>query len=71
MTLYIFVIDIIKIANPAFHRALPVKVFGNLTQTMFKVITEGSVDVTDLFTRLTLDAIGTAGFGNNNKLIVI
>ncbi|KAG2219787.1 hypothetical protein INT45_008878 [Circinella minor] len=59
-----------KIANPAFHRALPVKVFGNLTQTMFKVIDEGPVDVTDLFTRLTLDAIGTAGFGFNFNALI-
>ncbi|KAI9495017.1 cytochrome P450 [Zychaea mexicana] len=54
-----------KIANPAFHRAFPVRLFGNLTQTMFKVLDEGDVDVMDVFTRLALDAIGTAGFGFN------
>ncbi|KAG2199879.1 hypothetical protein INT46_009819 [Mucor plumbeus] len=53
------------IANPAFQRSMPVKTFGNLTLKMFKTM-EGydtnTIDVLDLFERLTLDAIGLAGF---------
>jgi hypothetical protein len=45
---------------------MPVKTFGNLTLKMFKTM-EGydtnTIDVLDLFERLTLDAIGLAGFG--------
>ncbi|KAI9253390.1 cytochrome P450 [Phascolomyces articulosus] len=59
-----------KIANPAFHRAFPVKTFGHLTQTLFKVVEDGDVDVMDIFTRLTLDAIGTAGFGFNFNALI-
>ncbi|KAI7894926.1 cytochrome P-450 cyp509A1 [Mucor mucedo] len=53
-----------KIANPAFHRSMPVKLFGRLTQDMFDVMeTMGdTVDVSDLLHRWTLDAIGKAGF---------
>ncbi|KAJ8659800.1 hypothetical protein O0I10_004393 [Lichtheimia ornata] len=57
-----------KIANPAFHRAFPVKLFGTLAQNMFKAVDDdsnGKINVLDIFTRLTLDAIGTAGFGFN------
>lgn len=54
-----------KIANPAFHRSVPVKLFGNSTLEMFQVMENmGSViDVTDLMERWTLDIIGKAGFG--------
>jgi cholesterol 24(S)-hydroxylase len=54
-----------KIANPAFHRSMPVEMFGKLTQKMFGVMDtmEKTVDVVDLMERWTLDAIGKAGFG--------
>lgn len=55
-----------KVANPAFHRSMPVKMFGKLTQQMFEVM-EGmgeTIVITDLLERWTLDAIGKAGFGN-------
>lgn len=53
------------IANPAFRRSLPVKMFGNLIQDMFDVMDqmEETVDITDLLERWTLDVIGKAGFG--------
>lgn len=45
---------------------MPVKIFGNLTLKMFKTMEDydtNTIDVLDLFERLTLDAIGLAGFG--------
>lgn len=53
------------IANPAFHRAQPIQLFGKLTQDLFtKMDTMAeTVDVPDLMERWTLDAIGKAGFG--------
>jgi cytochrome P450 len=55
-----------KVANPAFHRSMPVKLFGKLTQQLFQEIEKmgPTVDVPDLTERWTLDAIGKAGFGN-------
>ncbi|KAI8879155.1 cytochrome P450, partial [Backusella circina FSU 941] len=53
-----------KIANPAFHRSMPIEMFGKLTQKLFGVM-DGmgkTVDVLDLMERWTLDAIGKAGF---------
>ncbi|KAG2172697.1 hypothetical protein INT43_000044 [Umbelopsis isabellina] len=54
-----------KIANPAFHRSMPIKLFSNLAIKAFEQIdkTEGPLDVNNLMTRVTLDAIGLAGFG--------
>ncbi|KAI8138782.1 cytochrome P450 [Fennellomyces sp. T-0311] len=54
-----------KIANPAFHRQMPLALFGRLTEKLFTVIdqTEEAVDAYDLMERWTLDAIGNAGFG--------
>ncbi|KAI9489153.1 cytochrome P450, partial [Zychaea mexicana] len=54
-----------KIANPTFHRSMPLALFGRLTEKMFNVIdaTEGAIDVYDLMERWTLDAIGNAGLG--------
>ncbi|KAI9472014.1 MAG: cytochrome P450 [Benjaminiella poitrasii] len=55
------------VANPAFRRSMPVKLFGELTLDLFKTIEEsdGLVDFADLMERWTLDAIGRAGFGFN------
>ncbi|KAI9345054.1 cytochrome P450 [Pilaira anomala] len=54
-----------KVANPAFRRSMPVKLFGDLTVEMFKVMEASSevVNVSDLMERWTLEAIGRAGFG--------
>ncbi|KAI8138513.1 cytochrome P450 [Fennellomyces sp. T-0311] len=55
-----------KIANPAFHRSMPVALFGRLTTALFKEMdkTSGeSVDAYDLMERWTLDVIGNASFG--------
>lgn len=51
--------------NPAFHRAMPVQMFGRLLQTGFKNIEEqgNQVPILDFFQRLTLDALGHAVFG--------
>lgn len=58
------------VANPAFHRAMPVQLFGHLTQDLFKVIQENEpVNVSRLLQRWTLDAIGAAGFGFNFNAI--
>ncbi|GAA5801593.1 hypothetical protein HPULCUR_007041 [Helicostylum pulchrum] len=54
-----------KVINPAFRRSMPMKLFGQLTQELFATIQVlgGTVDVSDLMMRCTLDAIGRAGFG--------
>lgn len=54
-----------KVANPAFRRSMPVKLFGKLTQEMFKAMESmgDTVDASDLMERWTLEAIGKAGFG--------
>ncbi|KAI9257800.1 cytochrome P450 [Helicostylum pulchrum] len=54
-----------NVANPAFHRSMPVRLFGNLTQEMFRSMeNKGEVfNVSDLMERWTLDVIGRAGFG--------
>ncbi|KAI8366859.1 cytochrome P450 [Blakeslea trispora] len=60
-----------KLANPAFHRSMPVNLFGHLTLDFFDVVEQhnGHVDFTDLIQRWTLDAIGKAGFGFNFNAI--
>ncbi|CEG79632.1 hypothetical protein RMATCC62417_14075 [Rhizopus microsporus] len=55
-----------KIANLAFQRSMPIKLFGKLTKKMFESMEDlgyDNVDVNDLFQRFTLDAIGIGGFG--------
>ncbi|RUP46398.1 cytochrome P450 [Jimgerdemannia flammicorona] len=54
-----------KIANPAFHRSMPVQLFGTLTQALFKKVeADGNrIDVHDYMQRFTLDVIGKASFG--------
>ncbi|KAI7905066.1 cytochrome P450 [Cokeromyces recurvatus] len=54
------------IVNPAFHRSMPVRLFGELACKLIRVMEtmdETVTDFTDLMERLTLDAIGRAGFG--------
>ncbi|CAM0143053.1 unnamed protein product [Umbelopsis sp. WA50703] len=56
------------IANPAFHRHMPVKLFGKLCEKMiqrFETEDDGlsNVNVRVLMQRFTLDVIGLAGFG--------
>ncbi|KAI8140565.1 cytochrome P450 [Fennellomyces sp. T-0311] len=54
------------VINPAFHRAMPVELFGQLTQKLFAEIdlkNKSIVDFQNLMTRWTLDALGLAGFG--------
>ncbi|KAI9264403.1 cytochrome P450 [Phascolomyces articulosus] len=52
------------IANPAFHRSMPIELFGRLTQRLFKVMDASSnpIDFHDMMERWTLEAIGLAGF---------
>ncbi|KAG2183321.1 hypothetical protein INT43_006326 [Umbelopsis isabellina] len=55
------------IANPAFHRHMPVKLFGTLCERLmkkFEIEGDGlsSIDVPAMMQRFTLDAIGLAGF---------
>ncbi|KAI7883813.1 cytochrome P450 [Mucor mucedo] len=60
-----------KMANPAFHRSMPVRLFGELTIEMFKVMeTMGeTINFSNLTERWTLDALGKAGFGFNFNAI--
>ncbi|KAI8339869.1 cytochrome P450 [Chlamydoabsidia padenii] len=54
-----------KVMNPAFHRSMPVQMFGRLLQKGFKNIEKqgNEVPILDFFQRLTLDALGIAAFG--------
>ncbi|CDS03771.1 hypothetical protein LRAMOSA01172 [Lichtheimia ramosa] len=56
-----------KVANPAFHRSMPINIFGQVTHKLFKVMDDesqyGSIEVHDLMTRWTLDSLGLAAFG--------
>ncbi|CEP19504.1 hypothetical protein [Parasitella parasitica] len=59
-----------RIANPAFHSAMPTNLFGQYTKKLFssiaKSITSNDsslVDLSSFFTNYTLDVIGDAGFG--------
>ncbi|KAI9251384.1 cytochrome P450 [Phascolomyces articulosus] len=54
-----------SILNPAFHRSMPIRLFGELAQKLFVEIdkkTDSPIDAFDTMTRWTLDAIGIAGF---------
>ncbi|KAI9479545.1 cytochrome P450 [Zychaea mexicana] len=53
------------IANPAFHRSMPIELFGHLVERLFKVMdaSPDPVDFHDMMERWTLEAIGLAGFG--------
>ncbi|CDH56612.1 cytochrome p450 [Lichtheimia corymbifera JMRC:FSU:9682] len=57
-----------KIANPAFHRSMPIELFGtlcqkSLTKMMDELDDDGNIDFYNIAERFTLDAIGLAGFG--------
>lgn len=57
-----------KIMNPAFHRIMPVALFGNIVPKAFKIIdqAEGApVAVASLMQRLTLEMLGKASFGTS------
>lgn len=52
--------------NPAFHRALPVQTFGYLSERTFNFMEQQGLEnvlMIDTCERMTLDAIGLAGFG--------
>ncbi|ORY94873.1 cytochrome P-450 cyp509A1 [Syncephalastrum racemosum] len=54
-----------KVANPAFHRSMPVELFGRLTHKLFRVmdgLDADNIEFQNLTIRWTLDAIGLAGF---------
>ncbi|KAJ2960483.1 hypothetical protein NQZ79_g4096 [Umbelopsis isabellina] len=56
------------IANPAFHRSWDTKVFGHCADEMSEQMNKdmadhGDVEIHSMFQRLTLDALGLAGFG--------
>ena len=56
-----------NLANPAFKRSMPVKLFGKLTQDLFQAMDDiggTTFDMSFLIERWTLEAIGKAGFGN-------
>lgn len=57
----------LQIANPAFQRAMPVRLFAELSHTMFKVldreIENGPVEIHDIFVRWTLQVLGLSMFG--------
>jgi cytochrome P450 len=60
------------IANPAFHRSWDTKVFGQCADVMSQQIDKdmaehGDVDLSSMFQRLTLDALGLAGFGHDSE----
>jgi cholesterol 24(S)-hydroxylase len=59
-----------KVANPAFRRSLPVKLFGKITQELFATMEtmDKTVNFSDLMLRWTLEAIGRAGFGMHSSL---
>ncbi|KAI9485028.1 cytochrome P450 [Zychaea mexicana] len=53
------------VMNPAFHRQMPIDLFGKLTLKLFNVMDESldkPINFPDMTTRWTLDAIGLAGF---------
>lgn len=54
-----------KVVNPAFRRSVPVKLFGKITQDLFEAMEtmDETVEVSNLMSRCTLEAIGRAGFG--------
>ncbi|KAI8093084.1 cytochrome P-450 cyp509A1 [Halteromyces radiatus] len=64
-----------SVVNPAFNRALPIQLFGETTQKLFRLLdidteqcgthTPFKVDVADVIFRWSLDVMGLASFGFN------
>lgn len=55
--------------NPAFHRALPVKIFSGRMPIFFDLIDQDSdnVPIVARMRNFTLDALGLAAFGKNKN----
>ncbi|KAI9493596.1 cytochrome P450 [Zychaea mexicana] len=54
-----------SVMNPAFHRSMPVHLFGDLTRKLFVELDkqlESPIEIHEVLERWTLDAIGIAGF---------
>ncbi|KAI9484646.1 cytochrome P450 [Zychaea mexicana] len=54
-----------RVANPVFHRAMPVQVFGNIVSTMFAAIDAektADIDFADYMRRYALDCLGLGVF---------
>ncbi|KAM3583176.1 hypothetical protein VKS41_004927 [Umbelopsis sp. WA50703] len=60
-----------KASSPAFHRAMPVNIFGHLVQNLFVEIEKNlnSVEISGLLERFGFDAITSAGFEYNANAI--
>ncbi|KAI8575071.1 hypothetical protein K450DRAFT_263489 [Umbelopsis ramanniana AG] len=60
-----------KASSPAFHRAMPVKIFGHLVQNLFVEIEKdvNDVEISGLLERFGFDAITSAGFEYNANAI--
>lgn len=60
------------VINPAFRRSLPVNLFGRVTEELFLTMENmnKTVDISDLLMRWTLEAIGRAGFGVYNTILI-
>ncbi|KAI8099975.1 cytochrome P-450 cyp509A1 [Halteromyces radiatus] len=57
-----------KLVNPAFHRSMPIQVFGQVAQQVFTHLdktqpNDFTLDFGQLTERITIDVIGRAGFG--------
>ncbi|KAI8331303.1 cytochrome P450 [Blakeslea trispora] len=61
-----------RFMNPAFHRSMPIKTFGNVMQRLFKRIDEQPHDfpVTIRLKNFTLDALGIAVFDFDFKALL-
>ncbi|KAJ8655901.1 hypothetical protein O0I10_008341 [Lichtheimia ornata] len=55
-----------KVANPAFHRSMPINIFGRVTEKLFKVMDDesqyGPIEIHNYTIRWALDALGLAAF---------
>ncbi|CAO3646117.1 unnamed protein product [Cunninghamella blakesleeana] len=59
-----------KLTNPAFHKSLPIGLFGEKSKELISFLEETepesfTIDFNNLMERFTLDIIGQAGFGFN------
>ncbi|KAI7882942.1 cytochrome P450 [Lichtheimia hyalospora FSU 10163] len=55
-----------KVVNPAFHRSMPINIFGRVAHKLFQVMDDqlqnGPIEIHDMMVRWTLDALGLAAF---------